>query len=327
MTYSILVDPICNKFKDAFSEFVSPFSPYDTCINDSTLISSDDIREVPSYKLVQFPKPPQKGHCFDVDELVADLKSNQKNRNAYTSVPLWLTHPEFLDFVDHPEITPEDRDELIDIFYPTKLSAKTIEAITSNVDDFDLIGQTGHTLANDYSESFAASAEAISKLSDKLGQRSPLLDLKALSIGPVRDILRDSHTSCIHGIGNYLIMIYLFNLFELRKSGVHLKLAEPLVELTTETDVAVYPTKPDSNNINIVVYVHPDSKSSVPVKQQMYMTNKYLIDLSTMNMNMMVTTADEFSLQQSSSPNYQFWKNVYTEVQSAIDDNIINILL
>lgn len=40
-----------------------------------------------------------------------------------------------------------------------------------------------------------------------------------------------------------------------------------------------------------------------------------------------ITTADEFALQQPSSPNYQFWKNVHTEVQNAVDENIINIFV
>ena len=253
------------------------------CINDKTFVALDSLEEVDDLVHIS-------GYCFDLDELVMYVKSDSfDNKNPHelsmdlfdlNNIKVYKVYPELYKALKKYIKVVEG-----------KLDEQTI-ILMANLDLFYLIGLTGricywdhlNSHEKDNSSVFINSIKAISHLSEKINKlsKNDKNIFENLTLGQNSSISEliesaDKGTSCIHGIGSTLTLIFIKYFIECEKRFPGLKYDSRKTGIYFIRFVSKDPNDPDNGLIlfqnNTLKYT--DDPSSEYYKTSESLLNKY----------------------------------------------------
>lgn len=177
------------------------------CNNLYTLLG-DDVKDIPQNKLYVSPY----GNCFNVSEDLFPHFMNGNNTDPYTSQPLWRNGEERNAIINHPGWEPNERAELARLL----LAPIDYDILKNNSSLFEKIFNAGYIMFSDYTKTFALSSNIVNKTLTELTNAGDVGE-KILNVRErgfdnpqtLREILKGSANSCIHGVGIRLMKFYL----------------------------------------------------------------------------------------------------------------------
>jgi len=184
-------------------------------VNDTTLLG-DSCEDYDDDELIQ----DKYGYGYTPEELINTLVNTKRNTNPYTNQPLWKDRNEFNILMEHPKISSEVKYRLISIFFPI-FDPDIIQLVQEYPDIFDLIGYTGCVLKSDFGKDFKGSQSMLAELLKELETlpdniRKQFETLRTIDgRKTLKDIMTSSNNECIHGVGSYLLGIYLYIWFNI----------------------------------------------------------------------------------------------------------------
>lgn len=228
--YAQLIDFTVQKLKEAGLLIEEQKKYYKTCNNQIEIISQEEVKDIPRNKFIQLSN----GNCYDVDNLVSLIISTEelnedpiiKSEKGISS-PIWKTTAEKDNIIFHPGLDISIRQEFFQMVQRKNEKIKQ-QLETLEKDDFsflDKIAVAGFSLVNDnsgsYSEDptvFMRSQEVLDGLISTLNKH-PKKDIFKSSTfynQNLDQIIRSLKDTCIHGIGNSLILLYLSFYFTIK---------------------------------------------------------------------------------------------------------------
>jgi hypothetical protein len=197
------------------------------CINKDTFLLLSSIDDIPKEDFLMLPS----GYCFDVSELINYIKSSGFfNKNPHVSSETLFTDENKYIWDKYPELS----DTLSKYFKKKKGERNTeIELLKDNLDLLYKIGDVGricyynniYSHDNTDSSIFEYAISSIFELSEMINKLSPkdkeiFKNLRSTNGQlTIEKIIDDANkgASCIHGVGMYLISIFVTNFLILEK--------------------------------------------------------------------------------------------------------------
>jgi hypothetical protein len=202
------------------------------------------------------------GYCYTPDELYQTLTNSKRNENPFTRQPLWKDRTGFNQLFSHRGFTTEQRARLVSIFYPA-FDRVIIDLVRSYPAMFDLIGLTGAVLLSDYTEGFKPSGSMLAELNREMTNLPTHVKEQFMSlmtpdgIMTLRQVIDSSNTTCIHGIGGWILNIYLFVWYHIPVDQ-RPPLIDPLYQTSIDTAVVMGIFNIDHLNVYLFKYDETD---------------------------------------------------------------------
>lgn len=184
------------------------------CVNDSTLIMMDPIKDVSKEDIVQMSD----GYCYDINEIADYCEGVKMFKNPFTSNGLSNKDIELLK--SHPKLKPATKariaalqkslaDEQTSI---VRLQKKSPEVFMTF---FNIFVLTSLTCVSDYTEDFKHAQLMLTKLSEELDKfakadKETILAMRSTRGVTFSSVMESYGSTCIHGIGHKLCDI-MFN--------------------------------------------------------------------------------------------------------------------
>lgn len=213
--------------KDKESSKKSDNQDRSKCINKDTFLLFTSIDDIPKNDFLMLPS----GYCFDVSELIDYIKSSGFfNKNPHLQSETLFTDENKYIWGKYPELA-----NTLSKYFKKKQEERQNDIIVlkNNLDLLYKIGDTGricyynNIYSHDTKDSsiFEYSINSIAELSEminKLSSKDKEVFNKIRSANgqlTIQQIIDDANkgVSCIHGIGNYLIAIFVTNFLILEK--------------------------------------------------------------------------------------------------------------
>ena len=235
-----------------------------TCNNDSTLgleKFSDD--SVDKNKIIQL----WDGSCFDIDELVGYIISNNGiNKNPYSmaeKMPLWRDQSDLDLILNHGFLDPELKIQFEDLLSTLNRS----NLLKKKPQILHFIGECGLQILSDYNEAenYVHSQFALTHISNIIDQLDPELQQEMNNITNFQGTLnikqllvnyQQENSDCIHGAGFKLISFYCNTLLKNRDTIDISSLHPGIIHVEDEVYLYGYFPLNQHNRLWIGIYSH-----------------------------------------------------------------------
>lgn len=254
------------------------------CANDADLFAVL-VKDIPDTDFIKIKGAGKQIYCYDIHQLVQHLITSKSNKNPYDRHPFWQTEQEFENIINRTSISIENKTTLRAIFYPKKISQQFMDAINNKYNTFEIIGIVGAILHHDHSFNFKSSLSALSFLDQTLDRAGEYKDIFLSMKSPnvtqnVGEIMAHAHETCIHGIGQNLIRIFLYYWYEYEHDQ-HLRKPLPFcfVQLPLLRGIAIGIRH--NRNILISIYMHDENTHGL----SSHISYEYIFDVITSQLN------------------------------------------